>query len=233
MQEVKVLDHGLVALVDHMGNDYTPATTARTSYGARAGINQKTGEAFTDEENRKLNRYLYRNRHTTPFEFNVAKFYMVMPIFVARQWVRHRTASINEESMRYIEARDVFYIPAHGRMCKPSTSSKQGSSSELVDDPGECQNLIRQATSGAFSTYKDLLNEGLAAELARIVLPLNTYTAWMWKCDLHNIMHLLSLRRHPHAQWEIRQYAEAVHTLLCGLWPNLMEDIANANEGTI
>lgn len=198
ISEIKVLDHGVVALMDVYGDNHRPAIAARTSY-------RKDASDYTDEQNERLISYLVKHRHTTPLEFCGATFFMVMPIFVARQLVRHRTASINEESLRYVDARNQFYLPELDRMQKQSKTNKQGSAPELVDDPAYCQEIIERAALQAYSEYDTLLMLGLAKELARIVLPLNTYTAWYWSCDLHNILHLLSLRLDPHAQWECRQ----------------------------
>lgn len=201
--ETKVLDHGIISLTDVMGWDSKPAERARTSYGNSAAEK-------TPEENEKLIAYLLKNKHTTPFEFCQLEFYAVMPIFVARQWVRHRTASINEESLRYIEARDQFYLPNYDRMQKKSKTSKQGSSTELIDDPKHAKIIMDDACHHSFNVYSSLLSMGLSNELARGVLPLNTYTAWYWRTDLHNLLHFLDLRLHSHAQYEIRVYAEAM-----------------------
>ena len=213
-REIKCLDHGFVALVDTMGNDRTPAQTARTSFRNR--------KERTVEEDAKLTDYLVRNRHTTPIEFCQVRFYMKMPIFVARQLVRHRTASINEVSYRYVQAVREFYVPARDRMQRKSESNKQGSSSEVVDRPELCESAIRTACNGAFNTYEHLLDEGLAPELARIVLPCGTYTEWYWQNDLHNTLHLLKLRLDPHAQYEVRVYAEAMLELLRPVFPTIL-----------
>src|SRR5690348_10177521 len=165
---IKCLDHGFVALVDTMGDDRTPARTARTSFLNKA--------ERTEEEDAKLTRYLVRNKHTTPIEFCQAKFYMKMPIFVARQLVRHRTASINEVSYRYVTAAREFYVPEMARMQKKAENNKQGSSSEMVDDPAKCWFLFQESGNKAFDVYEQLLAEGLAPELARSVLPCGTYT---------------------------------------------------------
>ncbi len=219
--EIQVLDHGFVALVDTMGNDRTPAQTARTSFRNR--------KERTAEEDAKLTDYLVRNRHTTPLEFCQVLFYMKMPIFVARQLVRHRTASINEVSYRYVKAAREFYVPHATRMMKQSTSNKQGSSEdELVDDPSQCGFLIQRAGEIAFDTYDKLLAEGLAAELARTVLPVGTYTEWYWQCDLHNTLHMLKLRLDPHAQYEIRVYAQAMLDLLEPIYPTIIKSWENA-----
>lgn len=212
--EIAVLDHGYVALVDTMGDDRTPARTARTSFRNR--------KERTVDEDAKLTDYLVRNRHTTPIEFCQVRFYMKMPIFVARQLVRHRTASINEVSYRYVTAAREFYIPGLDRMQRRSESNKQGSSSDVVAYPETCARIVRDAGNAAFDAYEALLNEGLAPELARSVLPVGTYTEWYWQNDLHNTLHMLRLRLDPHAQYEIRVYAEAMLQLLRPVYPTII-----------
>jgi thymidylate synthase (FAD) len=213
-QEIKVLDHGFVVLVDVMGDDRTPARTARTSFRNR--------KERTEEEDAKLTNYLVKHRHTTPIEFCQVRFYMKLPIFVARQLVRHRTASINEVSYRYVTAAREFYVPALDRMQRKSETNKQGSAPELVDDPQGCADLIGNAGDEAFDAYEKLLRRGLAPELARTVLPCGTYTEWYWQNDLHNTLHLLRLRLDPHAQYEVRAYAEAMLTLLRPRFPTIV-----------
>jgi thymidylate synthase (FAD) len=214
MSEVKLLDHGFVALVDTMGTDRTPAQTARTSFRNR--------KERTPEEDAKLTSYLVRNRHTTPLEFCQLLFYMKMPIFVARQLVRHRTASINEVSYRYVQAAREFYVPAHERMQKKSESNKQGSSFEIVDRPDLCAQIVTNSGNRCFDDYEQLLEYGLAPELARSVLPVGTYTEWYWQSDLHNVLHMLRLRLDPHAQYEIRVYAQAMLDLVRPLYPSII-----------
>jgi thymidylate synthase (FAD) len=213
--EIKVLDHGFVALDDVMGNDRTPAQTARTSFRNRI--------VRTEEEDAKLTGYLVRHKHTTPIEFCQVRLYMKMPIFVARQLVRHRTASINEVSLRYVKAAREFYVPALDRMQRAATNNKQGSSSETVDDPMACTTMFLKAGTHAFDIYEELLAAGLAPELARSVLPLGTYTEWFWQNDLHNTLHMLKLRLDPHAQYEIRVYAQAVLDLLRPVFPTIIK----------
>jgi len=213
--EIAVLDHGFVALTDVMGSDRTPAQTARTSFRNRV--------EKTPEEDAKLTDYLVRNRHTTPLEFCQVRFYMKMPIFVARQLVRHRTASINEVSYRYVKAAREFYVPLLERMQRQSASNKQGSAVEVVENGSYCRDLIELAGQKAFDTYDKLLEEGLAAELARMVLPLGTYTEWYWQADLHNFLHMLRLRLDPHAQYEIRVYAEAMLDLARPVFPTIID----------
>lgn len=218
--EISCLDHGYVALVDTMGDDRTPARTARTSFRNKA--------ERSEADDAKLTNYLVRNKHTTPIEFCQVRLYMKMPIFVARQLVRHRTASINEVSYRYVQAAREFYVPAMDRMQRKAETNKQGSSSAIVDRPDVCSELITKSCNVAFDTYTDLLAAGLAPELARTVLPCGTYTEWYWQNDLHNTLHMLGLRLDPHAQYEIRVYAQAVLDLVRDAFPS----IVGAWEGT-
>lgn len=212
--EIRVLDHGFVALVDVMGDDRTPARTARTSFRNR--------KERTPEEDAKLTDYLVRNAHTTPLEFVQVRFYMKMPIFVARQLVRHRTASINEVSYRYVQAAREFYVPALERMQRKAETNKQGSSSVVVDHPDVCAAMITGAGNLSFDVYEKLLAEGLAPELARSVLPCGTYTEWYWQNDLNNTLKTLALRLDAHAQYEIRVYAEAMLALVEPLFPTII-----------
>lgn len=213
--EIKCLDLGYVALDDVMGTGRTPAQKARTSF--------KNKTERTPAEDARLTDYLVRNKHTTPLEFCQVRFYMKMPIIVARQLVRHRSASINEISLRYVTASREFYVPELDRMNGKPTNNKQGSSSELVKHPEICQDLIRRICECSFDAYDLLLNEGLAPEVARIVLPLGTYTEWYFQQDLHNFLHLLALRLDDHAQKETQVYARAMLDLVR---PFLPEPIA-------
>lgn len=222
-EEIACLDHGFVALVDYMGDDRTPARTARTSFRNR--------KERTVDEDAKLTDYLVRNKHTTPIEFCQVRLYMKMPIFVARQLVRHRTASINEVSYRYVTAAREFYVPALDRMQRKSESNKQGSSKEVVDHPELCAGLMRNVCDRAFDAYEALLVHGLAPELARAVLPVSTYTEWYWQNDLHNTLHMLRLRLDPHAQYEIRVYAEAVLELLRPVFPTIIASWERTRHG--
>ncbi len=215
MNEIACLDHGYVALVDTMGDDRTPARCARTSF-------RNADAERTEEQDAKLTNYLIKNRHTTPVEFCQVRFYMKMPIFVARQLVRHRTASINEVSYRYVKAAREFYVPAIDRMQRKAETNKQGSSSEIVDEPERCSKYIRDACEYSFDMYENLLSEGLAPELARAVLPCGTYTEWYWQNDLHNTLHMLGLRLDPHAQYEIRVFAQAALDLLRPVFPTII-----------
>lgn len=224
---IAVLDHGFVGLVDHMGDDQSIVQAARVSYGK--GTKNKSDDIG-------LIRYLLRNKHTTPFEMCEIKFHCKMPIFVARQWIRHRTASVNEYSARYSEMPDEFYIPNIENIAPQSKSNNQGRDGQLCDyDKEQIRDAITYNGEESYGSYQILLgNEddggmfsrdendpypGLARELARMILPLNNYTEWYWKMDLHNLFHFLQLRLDPHAQFEIRVFAEAIYKLTKPLYP--------------
>ena len=200
---VPVLDHGFVRVIDYMGDDAAVVQAARVSYG-------KGTKAV--REDRGLIRYLMRHRHTTPFEMCVLKLHVKLPIFVARQWIRHRMASVNEVSARYSVLDREFYLPEPGALAVQSTDNKQGRGAVLPpDQAARVLGWLAADGEAAFSRYDALHGEeGLARELARMGLPLSTYTQWYWKADLHNLFHFLSLRMDPHAQWEIRAYADAI-----------------------
>ncbi|MDE1871019.1 MAG: FAD-dependent thymidylate synthase [Candidatus Micrarchaeota archaeon] len=201
-KKFKVLENGFVALVDYMGGDDAIVQAARVSYGkGTKTVNDDTG----------LIRYLMRHRHTTPFEMVEVKFVASMPIYVARQWIRHRTANVNEYSARYSEVPDRFDIPELERIQPQSKSNKQGREGVLPEDVSNAfRNSVDRISKDSYSEYQNALGKGIARETARILLPLNTYTEWYWKIDLHNLFHFLSLRLDPHAQYEIRQYAEVM-----------------------
>ncbi|MFQ6605651.1 MAG: FAD-dependent thymidylate synthase [Fidelibacterota bacterium] len=200
---IPCLDKGFIRLVDSMGSDDAIVQAARVSYGK--GTKKVT-------QDRGLIRYLMRHRHTTPFEMVEFKFHCKMPIFVARQWVRHRTANINEYSLRYSEAQNDFYIPAEKDIHFQSTINKQGRDARDVPDALK-QKVIRyfhEMSDRSFAIYQELNEAGIARELARAILPVNIYTEWYWKNDLHNILHFLHLRIDSHAQYEIRVFAQAM-----------------------
>jgi len=201
-----VLDHGFVALVDYMGSDEDVERAARVSYGY--------GTRRTSET-RGLIRYLRRHRHTTPSEMVELKFHCAMPIFVARQWIRHRTASLNEYSGRYSLLPLLFYRPAADQFQAQSATNRQGrggaSLASLHADAVERWERLRR---DAAEQYEWLVSHDVARELARIDLPLSTYTQWYWKIDLHNLLHFLSVRADAHAQWEIRAYARVMAGML-------------------
>jgi len=212
---IRCLDKGFIRLVDSMGGDEAIVQAARVSYGK--GTTRLS-------QDRGLIRYLMRHRHTTPFEMVELKFHCKMPIFVARQWVRHRTANINEYSLRYSEARDDFYIPDPENIQYQSVLNKQGRSGEI---PPELKTKVIQAfekiSRESFELYAELNAAGIARELARAILPVNIYTEWYWKNDLHNILHFLHLRMDSHAQYEIRVYAEAMATIVKKIAPMAYE----------
>jgi|TARA_B100000315_G_scaffold188911_1_gene178695 thymidylate synthase (FAD) len=199
---IPCLDKGFVRLVDSMGGDDAIVQAARVSYG------KGTSKVSQD---RGLIRYLMRHRHTTPFEMVEFKFHAKMPIFVARQWVRHRTANINEYSLRYSEARDEFYYPDPEHIQFQSTLNKQGRSGEVPKElKDKIQKYFGEISERSFEMYSELNEAGIARELARAILPVNLYTEWYWKNDLHNLLHFIGLRAENHAQYEIRVYADAM-----------------------
>ena len=211
-KEIKVLDHGFVRLIDYMGNDKRIAQAARVSYGEGTK---------TLNDDTVLIDYLLRHQHTSPFEHVVLELHCKMPIFVARQWIRHRTARINEISGRYSVMENEFYLPPQDQIKGQSEDNKQARS--LHELPPEIQKkvleILRKDQGNVYASYQDLLNDGIARELARINLPLSLYTQWYWQMDLHNLFHFLELRMDSHAQWEIRQYANAIAVIVKTLCP--------------
>jgi len=199
---IKCLDKGFVRLVDSMGGDDAIVQAARVSYG------KGTSKVSQD---RGLIRYLMRHRHTTPFEMVEFKFHCKMPIFVARQWVRHRTANINEYSLRYSQARDEFYYPDPEHIQFQSALNKQGRMGEVPAElKQKVQDYFKEISERSFAIYSELNEAGIARELARSVLPVNLYTEWYWKNDLHNLLHFIGLRSDSHAQYEIRVFSDAM-----------------------
>jgi thymidylate synthase (FAD) len=202
-QEIKVLDKGFVRLVDYLGGDARIVQSARVSYGAGTK---------TVREDRGLINYLMRNDHTSPFEQVTLTFHTKMPIFVARQWVRHRTARLNEISGRYSVMADEFYIPDATEIRTQSSVNKQGRSEDSVDSALSEKWLATLAEDQRtiYEHYQEMVEGGLARELARINLPLSLYTEWYWQTDLHNLFHFIHLRADSHAQYEIRVFARAL-----------------------
>jgi thymidylate synthase (FAD) len=211
---IPVLDHGFLRVIDYMGDDGAIVQAARVSYGR--GTRRVSEDAG-------LIRYLLRHRHSTPFEMCEIKYHVKLPIFVARQWIRHRTANVNEYSARYSILDREFYIPAPDQLAAQSAVNRQGRGQVLEGaEAARVLDLLRQDATQTYDHYAEMLNEdeagnrrdgsrlGLARELARMNLTLNTYTQWYWKTDLHNLLHFLSLRADAHAQYEIRVYAEAM-----------------------
>ncbi len=210
----QVLDHGYVEILRVDGDDEFLAQTARTS-------TQSSGDPQKDA---RLVTRLVRDRHTSPIEFGGVVLEIAMPIFVARQWMRHRTGAFNEFSMRYSEAMDVWYIPDVERMQRQSTFNKQGSAETLPEaDAKQLQFYMDNHSKRSYREYQGLLKLGLTRELARCVLPVNFYTKVRWKIDLHNLMHFMVLRQDPHAQYEIRVYADAIHEMLMEHFPAAMK----------
>lgn len=202
-EPVAVLDHGFVRLVDYMGDDAAIAQAARVSYG---------GGTRRVRRDRGLIRYLMRHRHTSPFEMCEIKLHVKLPIFVARQWIRHRTANVNEISGRYSVLDREFYVPAPADLARQARDNRQGRDEVLgPEEAARVIAVLRREAERDFDVYDALLREhDLARELARIGLGLGTYTQWYWKIDLHNLLHFLALRLDRHAQREIRAYAEVI-----------------------
>ncbi len=213
-EAIPILDHGFIRVIDYMGDDAAIVQAARVSYGR--GTKRVSEDAG-------LIRYLMRHRHSTPFEMCEIKYHVKLPIFIARQWIRHRTANVNEYSARYSILDREFYIPAPEQLAAQSVANRQGRGTVLEgDEAQEVLRLLQDDAARNYDHYAQMLNEdasgapvdpgrqGLARELARMNLTLNTYTQWYWKTDLHNLFHFLSLRADPHAQYEIRVYAEAM-----------------------
>ena len=211
---LSVLDHGFVRIIDYMGDDAAIVQAARVSYGK--------GTTKVSDDAGLLN-YLLRHRHSTPFEMCEIKYHIKLPIFIARQWIRHRTANVNEYSARYSVLDREFYIPDQVNLATQSQSNRQGRGEVLEGkEAAAVLDLLRDDAENNYNHYVEMLNEdesghiidesrdGLSRELARMNLTLNTYTQWYWKIDLHNLLHFLSLRADEHAQYEIRVYAEAI-----------------------
>jgi len=202
----QVLDHGLVRVIDYMGDDAAITQAARVSYG-------RGTKAVQNDEG--LIRYLMRHWHSTPFEMCEVKFHVKLPVFVARQWIRHRTANVNEYSARYSILDREFYIPAPEHLAAQSTVNNQGRGELLEgEEAARVLDILREDAMRSYDHYEDMLSQdgqkGLARELARMNLPANVYTQWYWKVDLHNLFHFLRLRADAHAQYEIRAYAEVM-----------------------
>lgn len=208
-----VLDHGYVRLVDSMGTDLSIVRAARVSYDAE----WRTGE--DEGKDKKLISYLWKNKHTSPFEAVEFQFEIKCPIFIARQWHRHRTQSYNEVSARYTELPEEFYVPELAQITTQSGSNKQMRTDEQNQFADQMQDTIRKTNEYAFAMYRKMLLNGVPRELARSVLPLGTYTRFFAKMNLRNLFHFLELRLHPHAQYEIRVYAQAMSQLIQPIVP--------------
>ena len=214
---LKVLDKGFIRVVDYMGNDSSIVQAARVSYGK--GTKKKS-------EDNGLIRYLLRHKHTTPFEMCEIKLHIKLPIFIARQWIRHRTANVNEYSARYSILEDEFYFPKKENLSMQSIHNKQGRGKKIEKNfADQILTKLKEDSLRCYDNYSWMLNEesnsnydkkrpGLSRELARINLTLNTYTQWYWKIDLHNFMHFINLRAEDHSQFEIREYGKILLKIL-------------------
>lgn len=202
--EFKILnDIGFIRVIDYMGVDASIVQAARVSYGV--------GTKKVREDKGLIN-YLMKNDHSSPFEMCELKIHAKMPLFVARQWIRHRTASVNEYSARYSEMKDEFYIP--NELFSQSETNRQTSGNVVLDNSDELKELMVDNSKRAFEDYKKLLDSGVSRETARCVLPVNVYTEWYWKCDLRNLLHFIRLRDDAHAQHEIREYARVLSSIV-------------------
>ena len=227
-KKIDLLDHGFIRLVDKMGDDAAIVQAARVSYGK--------GTKTVNEDKGLIN-YLMRNDHSSPFEMAEFKFHVKMPIFVARQWIRHRTASVNEYSGRYSVIEDDFYIPTIEQLAAQSTKNHQGRSDVPLTkrEALEVQKILTEESNEAYDDYLYLMNEdpfgnkidkakqGLARELARTILPINVYTQWYWKANLRNIFNFIRLRNDSHAQYEIKVYAQAMFDIVKQVCPYSVE----------
>jgi thymidylate synthase (FAD) len=225
-KEFRVLDKGFVRLVDYCGGDERIVQAARVSYG---------GGTKSYRQDADLIDYLLRNKHTSPFEQVGFTFHVKMPIFVARQWIRHRTARVNEVSGRYSVMKDDFYVPAPEDASAQSTDNKQGRSPDpLPAAEGEkVRRALENGQKAAYRDYLSLVEGGLAKELARVNLPLSLYTELYWQMDLHNLFHFIELRIHPHAQKEIRDYAKVLLDIAGAVVPRAVESFRRHVLGSV
>ncbi len=235
-REIRCYDHGFVALIDAMPRLVPQGQTADSAIVQAARVSYGAGTKKINED-RGLIRYLLRHRHTTPFEMVEFKFHIAMPIFIARQWIRHRTASVNEYSGRYSILPDQFYRPGIDEVRKQSRGNRQGgeelfaahangqADGAMAQEARTAAEFVRflEDSEALYERYTRLTEQGVSREMARMGLPVSLYTQWYWKCDLHNILRLLSLRMDPHAQEEIRVYATAMHDLIESIVPITME----------
>jgi thymidylate synthase (FAD) len=248
-REIKVLDHGFIALLDAMPRLVPQGQTGDAAIVQAARVSYGAGTKRVNED-RGLIRYLLRHRHTTPFEMVEFKFHVAMPIFIARQWIRHRTANVNEYSGRYSIMPDTFYRPSLEAVRKQSTGNRQGGEATFVMEAANAGQAADTAngdetkTAQAFldylekaeanyAEYVSLTERGVSRELARTGLPISLYTQWYWKCDLHNILRFLSLRMDSHAQLEIRAYAQAMHDLIEPIVPVTLEAWRDYDTGAM
>jgi thymidylate synthase (FAD) len=215
---IPIHEHGFIALVDAMPRLVPEGQTADSAIVQSARVSYGQGTKMVSED-RGLVRYLMRHRHSTPFEMVEFKFHIAMPIFIARQWIRHRTANVNEYSARYSIMPDRFYRPDIENVRKQSKSNRQGGEGPIEAGTAEEFLKLLESAEANYAKYLELTERGVARELARAVLPVSVYTEWYWKCDLHNIFHFLSLRMDPHAQIEIQDYAKAMYDLIKPIVP--------------
>jgi thymidylate synthase (FAD) len=221
--EIKCLDHGLVKLIDVMPRIVPDGQTADFAIVQAARVSYGDGTKTLNED-RGLIRYLMRHRHTTPLEMVEFKFHCKMPIFVARQWIRHRTANINEYSGRYSVIKDDYYIPNIDNIRAQSTKNKQGGTEILNEQTAEeFHHRLKDTDKAAYENYKEALDNGISREQARMLLPVNFYTEWYWKIDLHNLLHFLALRCDSHAQQEMQVYGNAMLDLIKPIVPITIE----------
>ena len=225
-KEYPVLDKGFVRLVDYFGGDQRIVQSARVSYGEGTKTVSQDG-ALID--------YLLRHQHTSPFEQVVMTFHVKMPIFVARQWVRHRTGRMNEVSGRYSIMKEEFYVPEADKVSPQSKDNKQGRATEAFDSEtaNKIINQLEEGQKSAYENYSELLDSGLAREVARINLPLSLYTEFYWEMDLHNLFHFLKLRLDSHAQYEIRVYAEVMLEMCKKVAPMATESFINHQQNGV
>ena len=235
---IKVLDHGFIRVIDYMGDDAAIVQAARVSYGKGTK---------TLSQDKGLINYLMRNHHTTPFEMCEIKLHVKLPIFIARQWIRHRTANVNEYSARYSILDKEFYLPNPENIAVQSNTNKQGRSQILeAHEAGRVLDILKENALGTYDAYMDLLNlneetgevsdpnkSGIARELARMNLSLNYYTQWYWKIDLNNLLHFLRLRSDIHAQYEIREYANLILDIVAKWVPYTYESFINYRKEAI
>jgi thymidylate synthase (FAD) len=213
---LKVLDHGYVKLVDSMGDDLFPLESARMSTGNPTGVDEKKDDGLRD--------YLWRHQHTSPFEFNILALEVQAPIFIVREWMRHRTFSYNEYSQRYAEALDVYYVPEFDRLEGQSKTNAQGSNGLLpATDRVEILAMMKQEQGNQRDTYEHYIGAGLARELARINMPVSNYSKFRVVGNMKNWMHFVKLRIDKGAQYEIRVFAEAILEIMRSLWPKMTD----------
>lgn len=200
---------GSLRLVASMGTDASIVNAARVSYTGQRPVSDDTA----------LIRYLLRNEHMTPFEMVTFQFHVVAPLFVARQWMRHRTASINEQSARYSILEERFYIPSEDNVCLQSTTNKQGRDATIAQSSTLFVQKMRQLCADAYRLYEEALEAGISREICRMILPVNIYTQFYWQSNLRNIFHFIQLRADPHAQYEIQVYAKAMYNMVAAVCP--------------